>query len=73
MWVEDSRDDRFKKTPQTKKNGSLDCSSDFSAHAYIYIYININAYMLGGSLVTTAWRVLRLQTEEMPSEYARKL
>jgi hypothetical protein len=25
--------------------------------------------MLGGSLVTTAWRVLRLQMEETPSRY----
>jgi hypothetical protein len=29
--------------------------------------------MLGGSLVTTAWRVLRLRMEETPSSYGGKL
>jgi hypothetical protein len=29
--------------------------------------------MLGGSLVTTAWRVLRLRMEEAPSSYGGKL
>jgi hypothetical protein len=29
--------------------------------------------MLGGSLVTTAWRVLRLRMEETPSSYEGKL
>jgi hypothetical protein len=29
--------------------------------------------MLGGSLVTTAWRVLRLRIEETPSSFGGKL
>jgi hypothetical protein len=35
--------------------------------------ISYDAAMLGGSLVTTAWRVLRLQMEETPSSYGGKL
>jgi hypothetical protein len=30
---------------------------------------NISGSMLGGSLVTTAWRVLRLRMEGTPSRY----
>jgi hypothetical protein len=38
------------------------------------IYICVwRSPMLGGSLVTTAWRILRLQMEETPSSFGGKL
>jgi hypothetical protein len=38
----------------------------------LYLFVSVTA-MLGGSLVTTAWRVLRLRMEETPSSYGGKL
>jgi hypothetical protein len=36
---------------------------------YFVIILNIVIAMLSGSLVTTAWRVLRLRMEEKASRY----
>jgi hypothetical protein len=40
---------------------------------YCCIFGNTNRPMLDGSLVTTAWRVLRLRMEETASRYGRYL
>jgi hypothetical protein len=45
-----------------------------SAHFQRYEFILcLTATMLGGSLVTMAWRVLRLRMEETPYSYGGKL
>jgi hypothetical protein len=36
-------------------------------------FIDLELAMLSGSLITTAWRILRLQMEEMASRYGRWL
>jgi hypothetical protein len=38
-----------------------------------FIYSNFYIYMLGGSLVTTAWRAFRLRMEKTPSRYGTYL
>jgi hypothetical protein len=41
---------------------------EHSSHYQIITYHYVE-FMLGGSLVTTAWHVLRLQMNETPSTY----
>jgi hypothetical protein len=41
----------------------------FLAGTGIFLFVTTLATMLDGSLVTTAWRVLRLRMEETPSSF----
>jgi hypothetical protein len=54
-----------------QKLGYTDTQTEWRSHkpTLIFFLNNESRPMLGGSLVTTAWRVLRLRMEGTPSRY----
>jgi hypothetical protein len=51
------------------QNWHICCGCDY----YYLIIITTIIIIIGKSLVTTAWRILRLRMEETPSKYGEKL
>jgi hypothetical protein len=46
----------------------IDVGDHYIDRTYIFTFAS-DVHMLGGTHVTTAWRVLRLRMEETPSKY----